>query len=277
MKTPQDLKRFVMQKTAGTFKATKSILKKKGMAIPVYVFGVQRSGTTMMIHCFNQLPDAEVLGEKSKATVNIKLKSNDEIRAIINDSKHDFVVFKPLMESAKAPELLSLKSGSKALWVFRKVEDRASSAVERFGDHNLEVLTAISKGEMMDSWQAEGLTEENLKMIKSFDWSTVSPEDAAAVFWYIRNSLYFDLGFDKRKDIMPVAYEELVQRPEETLKRVCKFVGCEYVSGMAEIIHGKSLGKGGDSLDKRVSDMCHPMYDRLDKMQREFFSTLDKS
>lgn len=275
MKTSKDLKRLIKQKTASPIKAAKNLLKPKGHAIPIYVFGVQRSGTTMMLECFEQLSNVEVLGEVSKATVNIKLKSNEEIKTIINESKFDFVAFKPLMESAKAAELLSLKEGSKALWLFRKVEDRASSAVELFGDHNLQVLTAFAEGKMLDSWQADGMTKENLDLVKSFDWGTMSPQNAAAVFWYIRNSLYFDMGFDKRDDIMPVAYEELVLHPEETLMRICKFVGCNYVKQMAEIIHGKSVGKGGDNLDKRVAELCYPLYDRLATKQKAFFSNLD--
>lgn len=271
MKTTKDLKRFVKQKTAGAVKSTRTLFGgKKGDAIPVYVLGVQRSGTTMMMHCFNQLSQFEVLGEKSRATENIRLKGEAEIKAIIAECRHPFIAFKPLMESAQADYLLNLKSGAKALWVFRKVEDRASSAVERFGDHNLEILTAISKGEMLDSWQAEGLTEENLELIKSFDWEKISPENAAAIFWYVRNTLFFSQGLDQRPDVMPVCYEDLVTDPVATLKKVCRFIGCEFNTSMSDIVHGKSVGKGGNNLDPKIADLCGPMYERLRKAQENF-------
>lgn len=273
MKTPKDLKRFVKQKTAGAVKNTRSlIVGKKGEATPVFVLGVQRSGTTMMMHCFDKLPDFEVLGEESRATVNIRLKSESEIKQIIADCRFKFIAFKPLMESAQADYLLNFKKGAKAIWMFRRVEDRASSAVERFGDHNLEVLSAIAEGKMLDSWQAQGLGESDFELIKSFDWKNVSPKNAAAIFWYLRNSLFFSQKLNERDDVIPVCYEDLVSNPVETLQRVCDFIGCDFDTAMADIVHGKSVGKGGNSLDPEIANLCGPMYDRLKAAQESFLA-----
>ena len=72
------------------------------------------------------------------------------------------------------------------------------SALAKFGSNNLDVLTEIAAGRGRPPLAGARLSAENLALVESFDYSTMTPESAAALFWYVRNCLYFERGLDSR-------------------------------------------------------------------------------
>lgn len=235
----------------------------------VYILGAQRSGTTMLIQCLEQSMEFEVYGESSEAMVRYRIRSDDYIRQTVKASHHRFVVFKPLTDSHRAQDFLDLVSGSSVIWAFRRVEDRVNSSVAKFGDHNLQVLRRLAIGEGLDLWQAQGLGADDFEFIRSFDYSTMSPHVASALFWYLRNMLFFRLGLDRRADALPVAYEDLAFEPAEVMQGICTFLGARYTPSMVAGIHAQSIGRAKSSLPKEIMDLCNPLYEALKKVQVE--------
>jgi hypothetical protein len=184
-------------------------------------------------------------------------------------------VFKPLTDSHRGRELLSLIPNSTAIWAFRRVEDRANSAVAKFGDHNLQILRAFSEGRELDRWQAQGLTDENFEFIRSFDYANCSAEAAAAIFWYLRNSLYFSQGLDSLPSVLPLAYEDLVSDPSAVLRGVCHLAGGRFDERMVSDVHAKSIGRRESRLPVEIQQLCQPMYERLHDMQKRRWKELD--
>jgi hypothetical protein len=199
------------------------------MAIPVFVVGLQRSGTNMVVRGLEAAPEVEAHNENSRpAFQRFRLKPNPVIREIVERSGHRYVLFKPLCDSHRTPELLdqlATSSPGRAIWIYRSVEGRVRSALAKFGDNNLAILRQIAAGTGLDSWQAQGLASDKFELIRSFDYDQLNPESAAALFWYLRNSLYFDLGLDARDDVLLVSYDALIANPMETMQRVCQFLG----------------------------------------------------
>lgn len=234
-------------------------------AAPCYVLGVQRSGTTMILQCLDQSLEIDVLGEGSRAMAldGNHLKADSELKELIHSTRHRFIVFKPLLDSHRGPELLDQAPNGKILWVFRRAEDRANSAVAMFGENNLKLLSSFKSGQQLDVWQAQGLTDENMELIRSFDYTTMSPHMAAAIFWYVRNSLFFSTGLDAMNNVLPVAYEDLACRPAEIMPGICKFIGCDYDEKMIKEIHNRSIGLSPSRLDERIDSLCSLLYDRL--------------
>ena len=243
-------------------------------AKPVYILGVQRSGTTLLLDCLEKSLEFDVLGESSRAMVDFRIRNDDDIKQIIRLSRHKVVVFKPLTDSHRAREFLQLIPNSVAIWAFRRVEDRASSAVAKFGDHNLQVLREFSVGKGFQRWQAQGLTEESLALIRRFDYSDMTPESAAALFWYIRNSLFFSMGLDRMDSVLPLAYEDLVSHPRETMQGICRFIDGEYKEVMIKNIHAKSLGRSQMQLPEQISSLCNSMYEKLHQVQKDRWNHL---
>jgi len=56
----------------------------------------------------------------------------------------------------------------------------------------------------------------------------MSPHTASALFWYLRNSLFFSQGLEDRPDIVPLSYEDLASDPRKTMLHVCRFLGAEF-------------------------------------------------
>ena len=61
--------------------------------------------------------------------------------------------------------------------------------------------------------------------MRSFDTAAMTPETAAVLFWVVRNQLYFDLGLDRRDDVLLVSYDDFVAEPEVQMRRLCAFIG----------------------------------------------------
>lgn len=235
----------------------------------VFILGAQRSGTTLLLECLDRSMRFDVLGESSEAMVKFRIRDDDYIRSKVRSSRHEFVVFKPLTDSHRARDFLSLIPGTRAIWAFRRVQDRVNSSVAKFGDHNLQILAGLSRGEGLERWQAQGLTGADLAFIRTFDYSTMSPHTASALFWYLRNSLYFSMGLQDDPNVLPLAYEDLATRPRETMQSVCGFLGAPFEDAMVDTVHAQSVGREQSHLSHETLALCQPLYDRLYGLQRQ--------
>ena len=186
-------------------------------AVPVYVVGLQRSGTSMLLRGLDASPAVRVYSEGNpEAFETFRIRPLPVVRTLIEGSGQGFVVLKPLCDSHRAGELLDTMgtpSPGRAVWVYRGVDGRVRSSVGLFGANNLKVLTEIAGGGGRERWQAGGLSQASLDLIASFDWDAMTPESASALFWYVRNSLLFELGLDRRDDVTVFSYDALVRDP----------------------------------------------------------------
>jgi LPS sulfotransferase NodH len=236
-------------------------------ARPMFILGAQRSGTTMLTQCLNQSLEIDVFGEASKAMENWRLKDLESISTIITTSHCKAVVFKPLTDSHRAAELLALSPHAIICWAYRRAADRANSAVAKFGSNNLEHLSAFVRGERLDTWQAQGLSNDSLRLLQKYDFSNVSRHTAAGLFWYIRNALFFEQQLDKSPRVIPIAYEDLVQNPARVIRSFCHLLGANYQERLVRDIHSKSVGRRESNLSEDVEKICEEMYERLHHVQ----------
>jgi hypothetical protein len=237
-------------------------------AAPVFLVGVQRSGTNMLTRGFERAPEFEVHNENDReAFVRFRLRGEPRIRAIVETSKHAFVLFKPLCDSHRTPVLLdTLQTPSKgrAIWAYRGYQGRVRSSVAKFGDSNRRALQRIAEGTGSHLWQAGGLSEESLNLIQSFDYAEMTPESAAALFWFVRNSLYFDLGLDRRPDVALASYDNTIEEPEGAMRALCTFLGVRYRAALVEGIEPRHYGAPSIDIDARIRERCEGLQAALD-------------
>ena len=232
---------------------------------PVFVVGVQRSGTNMLVRSLEEMPEIEVYNENdSEAFYRFRLADTEVISALVQNSRYPVVLFKPLCDSHRTPELLEHHGlGSKALWVLRNVDDRARSAVKKFGAPNLRVIRDLARGERLDRWQVQGLSEDKIRFVRGLDVEQMTAESAAALFWYLRNSLFFYLGLDQRNDVLLVPYDKVVMRPEKHFRFICDFLGLPYRPVLIEEVTPRSTPHPTLALDEAVEAACNTLTDRL--------------
>ena len=238
-------------------------------AIPVYVVGLQRSGTNMVVRGLEASPEFEVHNENSgRAFRRFRLLPDPEIRALVERSGHRYVLFKPLADSHRTAELLDglgTQSPGRAIWVYRSVDGRVRSALAKFGSNNLAVLREIAAGRGEELWQRQGLSPELLELVGRFDYDRLTPESAAALFSYLRNALFFELGLDRREDVLPVHYDALVRDPETVMRTVCAFLDFPYDAKLSA--HVAPRGERNPTplvLDPEIRKLCSAMQSRLD-------------
>jgi hypothetical protein len=236
-------------------------------AVPVFVVGVQRSGTNMLVRGLERAPEFEVRSENDREAFDrFHLRPDESIRTIVERSGQAYVLFKPLIDSHRVPELLEglgTPSPGRAVWAYRDVDGRARSAVAKFGDSNLHALRQISAGHT-DIWQAGGLSPERLAFLRSFDLAAMTAESGAALFWFLRNQLFFDLGLDRRADVDLAAYGATVDDPEAAIRRLCAFLDFPYRPELAAHIDRRAAGgRPPLELEPRLREACADLEGRL--------------
>ena len=251
-----------------------------GTAMPVFLVGVQRSGTNMIVHGLQRCPEFEVYNENHRrAFTSFRLRSDETITEIVASSRHAFVLFKPLIDSHAVDHLLDdlpFATRGRALWAYRNVDDRVRSSIAKFGDSNLRALADIASGTGMDRWEAEGLTDESLELIRSFDYLRMSPASASALFWYLRNSFFFSLRLDRRTDVLPVSYDAFVRDPESEMQVVCRFL--DYPWRPTIVAHVKKRERSPRPplpVEPRIRELCDELLDRLDTARRTAAASIE--
>lgn len=237
-----------------------------GAARPIFVVGVQRSGTNMVMRGLDRAPEFEVHGENDRRAF-FRYLLRDDADEIIRSSRSRYVLFKPLCDSHRIDQLLDRHSSrdAAALWVYRSVDGRARSAVAKFGDHDRAVLEAIASNVGDGLWQAQRLSPATVDVIRSLEPAGLSPETASALFWWARNSLFFDLGFAGRKDVLPVSYDAFVRDPAREMRRLCHFLGFPYRTDLVAHVEGRGTGAGTPPMiDGRVRSLCDALLHRFD-------------
>lgn len=246
-----------------------------GMATPAFLVGVQRSGTNMVVRGLESSPAVEVHNENDRAAFDrYELRDIATVRRIVQRSRARVVLFKPLCDSHRTVELLEDLGSAmppRAIWAFRSYEQRVRSALAKFGANNLQILADIAAGEGMHRWQARGISEDTMALIRSFDWTSMDPASAAALFWYVRNQLFFDQGLQHRPDVVAVSYDRLVTDPRLVLEPVVNVLGLRWDDRFIAHIDTRARTRTPQPLDihARVRQVCDTLQARLEAVVDE--------
>ncbi len=225
-------------------------------AHPFFVFGCQRSGTTMFIETLMAAPDLWVHPEKSQlAYDDFRLRSPATLSLITRLTPAAQAIYKPLCDSHLADRILDAHPDATGVWMVRRWEDVARSATAKWGDHHKDVVRAIASGRAADvGWRGERLPPVLIDQLGSLLDHTATAEDGATLFWYMRNSLYFSLHLQEHPRCRLVRYEDLVQRPEPTMRPIFEELGVGWDPAWVEGIVPTSVGAGGrDRVSPRIA------------------------
>ena len=241
-----------------------------GTATAVFLVGVQRSGTNMIVRGLEAAPEFEVHNENDgRVFERFLLRPLPVVREVIDRSRHRYVLFKPLCDSHRTGDLLDglgTVVPARAIWAYRSMDGRVASALAKFGDVNLRVLRGIAAGDGDHWWQAQALSGETLDLLRSFDYETMSPATAAALFWCIRNRLFFDLGLHRRDDVALVSYDALLADPEAQMRRLCDFLDFPWTPELvAHVERRSSAGNRRLDIDPQVRRLGMEVEQRLDQ------------
>jgi len=257
----------------GVFKPIRRRLARRNEAAEktvLLILGCQRSGTTLVQNIFQRDVRSKVYGEFSKLSsedreFRIRLNPLDSVREAIDADRADLIVLKPLVESQNAGKLLDALENAKVLWMYRDYRDTAISNINTFGrDAGVNDLTGRIENRNGD-WRAEGLGTELREIVSAHFSPDMDPHDAAALFWFVRNSWFFELGLESNARVMICSYEDLVAAPAATVKKLYDFIGHNFPGEqLLPPIHQESAGRGsGLELSEDIERLCKDLLERL--------------
>jgi len=155
---------------------------------------------------------------------------------------------------------------AKALFMYRRYADVASSDLRRFGTQNaIDNIRPIANGDA-HNWRSAGATPAVREHIGRFFSENMNPNDAAALFWFARNHLYYDLELAAHGDVMLCRYEHLATEPPAVMRRIYDFAGvaCPDLSHTRQV-HSSSVSQGKSlELLPEVRALCEQLQARLD-------------
>ncbi len=226
-----------------------------------------------MTRIFERDYNTKVYGEFSQlssrdTSEKLRLNPLDSVKSAIDRDRAPLVILKPLVETQNSPKLLDYFENSKALWLYRHYKDVASSNLKNFGVRNgIDDLRPMVKNQP-ENWRSEKVSEDVRKTVLEHFSEDMNPHDAAALFWYARNSLFFELKLDEHPNVMMCRYEDLVADPLKMVERVYRFVDHDFPGEkIIKEAHRESLGKGKSiTLSPEIDLLCKELLEKLDKV-----------
>ncbi len=234
------------------------------------IAGCQRSGTSMFHHLFRLDPACITYEEESPLSAgdlqeHLRWTDPGLVRDRITADRAPLVVAKCLVESQNLPFWLDMFPRARSIWMIRHYADVAVSSVKYFGPQNsLRDLEPIVAGDSTD-WRAQHMAPEDTEVIRRLHRPDMDPLDAAALFWYARNSLFFSRGLDGDARVAVCRYEDIIAWPAASMRRVYTFLGRPYPGDriVRDVVSG-SVGRGREiPLGSEVRELCDDMLERL--------------
>jgi hypothetical protein len=237
--------------------------------------GCQRSGNSMVQNIFDKDLNTKCFHEFSEISSNdavggIRLNSLQLVKKEFSMVKVPLIVLKPLVESQNVPELLSYFEHSLVLWMFRNYKDVALSNIKRFGLNNgISDLRPIFDNEP-NNWRSEKVSQNVRETISKYFSEDMNPYDAAVLFWFARNSIFFDLELHKNPRVMMCCYEDFVLDPEKYVRNIYQRLGQAYPEmNLTAEVHSQSRKKGKDiELSPQIEQLALEMQDSLETVYR---------
>jgi hypothetical protein len=247
------------------------VVGRSGDAVPVLLFGEQRSGTNMLLDCFRRSPRTAVYNETDDdAFVNYELRDIRVIQSIVEHAAASHVVLKPTADGNRAHEILEALPGARGVWIYRQYRDAVTSALALFRETSLEYLANVASRSPEARWRARNLADADIEAIGGHLRRGITESSARALIWYVRNSFFFRLGLNERTDIVLVNYEDLVKNPVVEVARVFDFVGLRFEKKYVDGIFASSIGRrAAPEIDGEIAALCDSLFEELAAHRRE--------
>lgn len=266
------------ERIESVFKDLAHLRAPRGSARSLIVLGCQRSGTNALVGCFEDDRDAKVYPEFSSLNrrsgklsmrdsirFTLRLRPFEEVGATVERLRYPLAVMKPLVESRYIGELLEAVPRSRVVWIFRHYVDVAESNARTFGALiHRDNLAPIAAGDPTN-WRSEGISDEVRETVARHYDPDMDPIDGGALFWWARNRLLFDEGYESDPRVLALQYGRFVADPVAVLAELYEHAGVAFPGPeIARSITPKFVGRGsGHEFDPEIETLCEQLWDRL--------------
>ena len=231
----------------------------------VFVSGVQRSGTNMLMDIVEGCLLTDVFHETDRrAYDDYELKPPATIRHLYEKSKAPHVVFKALCEGHALKEMLDSYDVAKGVWVYRSYGDVVNSMLKSFPSQAA-VIQRLVDDPASNRWIGKGMSEATHELLKHYWHPAISDESAAALIWYLRNTLFFEQQLDEDERVSLVCYEDMVRHPDQLFPALGKSLGLVIPGKAYTGVFKSSISKEhSPQIEPQVRLLCDRMAARLE-------------
>ncbi|MBU0603278.1 MAG: sulfotransferase [Gammaproteobacteria bacterium] len=209
----------------------------------VFVAGMQRSGTNMLMDLIERSTLTDVYHERDpRAFDNYLMREPAVIRGLVERSRAPHFVIKCLCELERLPALMDEFQPSKGLWIVREYRDAVNSALVSFGRFSQQV-ERVAKGKAGSEWFAGGMSDDTKRIVRELWHPDMNEASAAALIWYFRNRLFFEMALERDARIRLLSYEALVTDPANECERVFDFLGLPFSPFITRKVFASSISK----------------------------------
>lgn len=229
----------------------------------IFVLGYGRSGTSIVIRLLNHFTQIDAHGETSKYFMSNYEIDLERFGQYLKDNKFKHIALKPILNSFKGKDFLSLYPNSKIIWMVRNYEDVIHSALKKFGDRVALSLKEYVLHDEGNGWLAKSLPDREKKIIKEMNTEKFLIEDWMALVWWSVNHYMIAEELYKDEKFLLVRYEDLLSNPEKTLDRILSH--CEIKNkSLSKYINNSSPKKAkGLKLNSQVMSMCENLKNKI--------------
>jgi len=262
-------RRFFVSGKRG-LQVARGLVRDPGVRHTVFVAGVQRSGTNMMMDVLERSLDTDVYHERDeRAFDGYEMRPPEVIHAIVERSPAPRVVVKALCELHALGALLDEFMPACAVWMFRDYDDVVNSHIRRWTGMPAAIGQIVEDRDGAAGWRGRGMSDETLEIVTRLHREGLDNPSACALFWYFRNALYFERGLDRDARVRLVEYERLVTDPEAGFRDLFAFAGLAFRPSLVDGISSSPVQAARrPEIAPAVRALCESMHARLREAAR---------
>lgn len=245
-------------------KALRQRLSPRPVAQHVFVAGMQRSGTNLLMDVLDASAVTQVFHETDpRAFERYEMREPAVIRQLAQASLAPVFVIKALCELDQLPQLMATFRPARTLWLVRDWRDSVNSAIRSFGNF-VPQWQRLAEGDTSD-WRGRGMSQATRELLLALYRPDASEAEGAAVMWFYRNVLFFEHQLAKDPRVRVVFYEALVQNPMREVAAVYDFLELPgFNAAIAGRIHARSVKhRSPPDISPTVATLCDELLARF--------------
>jgi hypothetical protein len=207
----------------------------------VFVAGMQRSGTNLLMDVLDASVETQVFHETDpRAFEQYEMRDLAVIQQLARKCPAPVFVIKALCELDRIKSLMDTFTPAKTLWVVRDWRDSVNSAIKSFPNF-VPQWQRLAHGYAKD-WRGRGMSPATRELLAALYHPDASEAEGAAIMWFYRNALFFEQQLAADPRVRVVFYEDLVQKPMGEVAAVYEFLGLPgFSAAVARRIHARSV------------------------------------
>lgn len=233
----------------------------------VFVGGVQRSGTNMVMDVLERSALTDVFREGDpRAFQDFQMRPRDVIHALVAASPAPRVVIKALCELQELRALMDDFDPARTLWVVRRYDDMINSHMKKWRGCP-KVIGSIIEDRDAAGWRGRGMSPATRDVLIRHYRPDIGHASAVALFWYLRNILFFEQGFDTDPRVLVIRYESLVTDPARAFRRAFAFLDTPFEPRLTQAIFASSVGKeAAPEVEPEIRALCDGLVRRFEPL-----------